>query len=123
MMKTITIVLSFFIVVAGVATPKLAYSENQDVTYCIQEVKEERGNRCGDPKSAYVQIKNNCRQRAYVHFCLQKTDGTYDCRATALDPSERSDHYVCQGTGQLIMGACTVNGDCYCDNQGNCYIR
>lgn len=122
-MKKILVASLFFVVVGGFTTPKLAFSQNQDVTYCIQEVKEERGSKCGDPKSTYVQLKNNCSQRAYVHVCLQKTDGVYDCRAIALEPGERADHYVCQGTGRSTMGACTVRDDCYCDEEGNCYIR
>ncbi len=122
-MKMITTVLSLIIGIAGVTTPKLAFSQNQDLTYCVKEVKEERGSKCGDTRSTYVQLQNNCRQKAYGHVCLQKTNGVYDCRAIALDPGARADHYVCQGTGQLTVGVCTVYGDCYCDEQGKCYIR
>ncbi len=122
-MKIITIVLSLFIGIAGVAAPKLVFSQNQDLTYCVKEVKEERGSRCGDPKSTYVQLKNNCRQNAYGHICLQKANGVYDCRAIALRPGGQTDHYVCQGTGRTSLGVCTVRGDCKCDEGGNCYIR
>lgn len=122
-MKIIAIVLSLFVGMAGVVAPKPVFSQNRDLTSCVNEVREERGSKCGNPKSTYVQLKNNCRQNAYGHICLQKANGAYDCRAIALSPGGTTDHYVCQGTGRTALGVCSSRGDCKCDASGNCYMR
>jgi hypothetical protein len=68
---------------------------------CVRIANTRRGNRCGNPDSFEVHLLNQCDQRVYVTYAVQRADGTWSGGATGLRPLEKTTSaWVCAGTGK-----------------------
>lgn len=87
---------------------------------CLQVTKI-TGNRCGDPQSIDVTVRNICNHYIKIYICIQRSDGTWSglpdgTFSTGTPFNGTANNYVCKGTGQYKVFSMPINDY----NNNNC---
>ena len=80
----------------------------ENTEHCIS-LEKVRGNSCGSPKSMDVRVTNKCPHPVYVKMCIQRTNGTWDCKSDShLDARKtNTGFFTCHSTGKYEWSSCT----------------
>lgn len=96
-------VLVAFIGILSVMSGAVPAAQAQSLERCVQPYDKKIGNNCGNPNSVSYRFKNSCSVTIDMRFCLERTNGKWDC-GTWLNtkPGASTSTFVCSGTGNIM---------------------
>ncbi len=73
---------------------------------CVTATNVVRGDACNSSSSTRLYFENVCDEEVAILYCLERSDGSWDCGIDHLDPGEESAGlFTCQGTGMYSLRA------------------
>jgi hypothetical protein len=79
--------------------PKAEPGQPRSWSECVAIYDQKRGDNCNSSSSFSIRIRNVCAEPIDARFCIERTNGTWDCGMhTNLRPGERTSYYTCNST-------------------------